>query len=582
MPIYAVQDNNWNRAGPLMAGDAWRTHTARLRVVASTPQSPLLYVEVDDPAVLEHLKTTGEILDYGPEKTDFSVRWIEPPDDVIIAYSAVMPEEVGDTYQLMLEQIEPILRAVNYGDGAVIFDYDTGLRASHEAFNQDKIVVPNPGFDDTDSHGHGTFTAGQMHGLLPNARLVPIKLLDGANGSGTESKIIQHLHRGLDYWRAMGSPIAAANNSWGSDGGSDGIDTAFRYVHQNGLYMTNAQGNAGPSAVQPGSPTRIARFVAAAMDRTLNNAPFTSGGDAWAITTGWWSGVDEWGPNLDGGYRQMSGTSMADPWLTCTLLILRMLHPEWAESQLLSYILTHAQGMARAMRNGRGHGVIGLDAIPNAEPTPEPAPEPEPPPSMIIPEAGPLRDAWNVSLEVEEIVNRAQKAREQGARNPSGPDWNQVLSEVGSIKDYMGQVRQNLTEVAQNIPKVPGQPTEPPISILKPGSYTFKYGDDAREYAQVVIPNVNTGEVDLILAGGAWQTGGDPGAIPLEDGGALDWAEREVQQWYALNRHIMVMGAYPLNNIASAVNSARKLLRWIAAECAKWGGDVNEAHGRGP
>lgn len=580
MPVYAVYDETWNRAAPLTEGDTWRVNNNRIRVKASTPNDPLLYVEVDDPAILQRLKDRGEIRDFGPERTDFHHMAILPPDDKIIEVRDFKPQEMGDTAQLMLERVEELRAACNEGDGAAIIDYDTGCQTSHEEFSDTAFLVPQRGYDDVDQHGHGTFTMGQMKHLLPKAKFIPIKLLGGANGSGTESDIVNQLHRGLEYWRSLGTPIAAANNSWGSDGGSDGIDTAFRYCHQNGLYMTNAQGNSGSSVRSPGSPTRAARFVAAAMDRNLRNASFTSGLDTWPITTAWYCGVDEWGPSLGGGYRLMSGTSMADPWLTCTVVMLRLLHPDWVEEQILSYILTHAQALATPARNGRGHGVIGMDAIPTPQnpPVDPPIQPPDNPPAN--PEMPPqLQYIVDVAFELEAISKRTQDSRTKlEAVTPASakPIIEETFREIGAIQDYAQGQRASALQVATLLSGNPDNPNNPPnpppvTDTLPPGTYTFKYGDAERQYVQVVITPNHTDEVDLILAGGAWQMGGDPGAIPLDDA-ANAFAPREVQQWYLNNGHIMVMGAYPLGDIAFATNSARAMLKWIAANCVHWGG----------
>lgn len=121
----------------------------------------------------------------------------------------------GDTLSAGLDRIDqsdlPLDGQYKYrwdGTGVTVFVMDTGLRMSHDEF-QDRAVPPICGFDAYrnkepdnpscyDNHNHGTHVAGivggRTAGVAKNATLVAVKVI-GKYGFGSDATI----YAGLDY-----------------------------------------------------------------------------------------------------------------------------------------------------------------------------------------------------------------------------------------------------------------------------------------------------------------------------------------------------------------------------------------------
>lgn len=206
---------------------------------------------------------------------------------------------------------------------------DSGIDLDHEDLN-----VANYGFNAftrgkdggslDDGNGHGTHVAGTIAainnatgvvGVAPGATVVPVKVLD-SRGSGSYSGVIG----GVDYVSANGDSGDVANMSLGGPA-SQSLDDAVAAAASKGIYFSLAAGNdaADASNSSPARANGTSIFTISAMDSNDNYASFSNYGNP---------PVDYCAPGVSikstwrgGGYRTISGTSMAAPHVAGILLL---------------------------------------------------------------------------------------------------------------------------------------------------------------------------------------------------------------------------------------------------------------------
>ncbi|KGN40110.1 peptidase S8 [Knoellia aerolata DSM 18566] len=258
----------------------------------------------------------------------------------------VMPDhEVRMSAQILPPGVDRVgadesFAASGNGRGAVDVDIavlDTGIDAKHRDLNVVggvNCVQGNNSF--LDLNGHGTHVAGiaaakdnstGVVGVAPGARLWAVRVLD-AGGSGLWSSILC----GIDWVTAHAGTIEVANMSLGGSGASGsctdhGMREAICRSTAAGVTYVVAAGNAGADS---------AGFVPATYDEVITvsaiadfdgrpggvGAPTCQVGhdDTLAHFSNYGADVDLTAPGVcvtstwrGGGYRSISGTSMASP-----------------------------------------------------------------------------------------------------------------------------------------------------------------------------------------------------------------------------------------------------------------------------
>ncbi len=278
-------------------------------------------------------------------------------------------------------QAHPAWLRFGGGDGSVVLaDIDTGVDYNHPdlAANmwQNPGEIPDNGIDDDgngyiddvhgidtvnrdsdpmDDDGHGTHTTGLMAavgnngfgvvGVLWNAKVIACKFLD-ADGNGSDSGAIKC----LDYLLALkrrGINIRVTNNSWGGKLGVDEpfpsvLKDAYDTVGAENIINVCAAGNEGtnndadphyPAAFD--SPSIIS---VAASDRDDNRPSFSNYGAAT---------VDLAAPGLvilstlPASYGNLTGTSMATPFVSGAAGLLAQLNPSASVATLKSLLINN-------------------------------------------------------------------------------------------------------------------------------------------------------------------------------------------------------------------------------------------------
>jgi len=297
---------------------------------------------------------------------------------------------------------------------------DTGVDSTHP----DLAGQVLPGADFTtgtegpavDPNGHGTHVAGiiaaaagngeGIAGVAPDARVLPIRVL-GANGSGYLSDVAN----GIVYAAEHGADVI--NLSIGATSSIDAMTNAIAYARSQGVVVVaaagNLRGNGNPVSYPAADPGVLAVAATDAADRV---APYSSAGDY----------VDVAAPGsavlstFPGGYRMMSGTSMASPHVAGLAALVRAadrtLTPDQVEQVIESSTVDlGAPGRDNDYGLGRVDATAALAAIPApaqstpqmpaestpaesspVESTPQPTPTqttPEPTPTESTPEPTP-------------------------------------------------------------------------------------------------------------------------------------------------------------------------------------------------
>jgi len=212
----------------------------------------------------------------------------------------------------------------NKGAGAVVAVVDTGLDVNHPEF-AGRVFKPmnfttDGGYQDvTDVEGHGTHVAGiiagKTTGIAPEARIMPLKVF-GSNNSMAFQDALRFI-REYNKTAADNDKVVAVNCSWGGP-----YDPIMHYIIRElvseGVGVIVSAGNAGdgnPETAEifnwPGFLWEV--ITVGALNRDGQPAGYSSSYD----------GIDLGAPGTDiysawpgGGYKLLSGTSMAAPHVT--------------------------------------------------------------------------------------------------------------------------------------------------------------------------------------------------------------------------------------------------------------------------
>ena len=255
-----------------------------------------------------------------------------------------------------------------HGDSIDIGIIDTGIDYFHEAlggaaFPNSKVVggydfVHNDN-DPLDDNGHGTHVAGiaagkgpgptNLRGVAYEARLWAFKVLD-AFGHGSTSQVLAGIDRALDPDSnpATPTPIKVLNLSLGGTGNAnDPLSRAIDNAVTDGVVCAVAAGNSGPRVYTINSPgcARKALTVGACSNTDVI-ALFSSRGPSDVIY-----GIkpDLLAPGMSinsakngGGYKILSGTSMATPHAAGAAALIWQLHPSWTAEEIKANLLEGA------------------------------------------------------------------------------------------------------------------------------------------------------------------------------------------------------------------------------------------------
>ena len=192
--------------------------------------------------------------------------------------------------------------------------------------------------------GHGTMTAGLVHLVAPQAKLLPLKAFS-ANGTGYLSNIVSALYY------ATQNHANVVNMSFDLSSSSPSLQNAISYANRAGVVLVAAAGNENTSA----------RVYPAAMNGQVVGIASTSDSDSRSSFSNYGS-ADVWiaapGENVistypGGTYGSESGTSFSSPLVAGTVaLMLSAKQSSLNQSQAAS-ALANAQVLTPDLNHGR-------------------------------------------------------------------------------------------------------------------------------------------------------------------------------------------------------------------------------------
>lgn len=205
-------------------------------------------VKTEDGAV--EVATAPDAATLAAETADDTVLAVDTPRD---SYAMALPaQDKGRDLQWGLSRLQAEdLWQRSTGAGITVAILDTGVKSSHPDLKgrvaKGYNAITGKAGARKDNNGHGTFLAGMIAGktngtgvagLAPNARILPVKVLDG-EGVGDSSDIA----RGIIWATDNGADVI--NMSFGADSTNRVEAEAIDYARGAGVTLIAAAGNEG-------------------------------------------------------------------------------------------------------------------------------------------------------------------------------------------------------------------------------------------------------------------------------------------------------------------------------------------------
>jgi len=245
-----------------------------------------------------------------------------PPDLIVGPSAMALPLSDEVNWGMDVFGVQKLREAC--GDAMVPLGIvDTGVDANHPILTNVKGARDFTGsqFGAFDRHGHGTHCSGTVGATDPRIGVATGFPLYHGKGLGDSGSGGSGLLRAIEYCLSEGCKVVS--NSWGGGGMDPNAESQYKAwaEHPSKPWLIFAGGNSGPNTPDTDWPGRSRHLLnVAALDRNLSPAGFSSAGDK-IDTSG--PGVDIWSAKPGGGFQQMSGTSMATPFVAGVLGLYR-------------------------------------------------------------------------------------------------------------------------------------------------------------------------------------------------------------------------------------------------------------------
>jgi thermitase len=298
------------------------------------------------------------------------VAWVQPNYVYRAAYT---PTDPRYPQQWGLPKIgAPAAWDVTRGRSTVLVAVvDTGVDYTHpdlasrvDTANDYDFI--NSDTDAMDDNGHGTHVSGIIAavmdngiggvGVAPECRVLPVKVLD-SEGSGDTFQVAA----GIRYAADSGAKVINMSLAGSSD---PSMSSAVAYAQEKGCVVVAAAGNDGSSG-GAGYPARYPDVVGVgALDSSNNRAYFSNYGTGVDIAA---PGVNILSTILGGSYGNMSGTSMAAPFVSGVAALVLSANPgfEGNPNAVIDRVLDAATPLDVSLGMGRGvvQAALAVDGV---------------------------------------------------------------------------------------------------------------------------------------------------------------------------------------------------------------------------
>lgn len=229
---------------------------------------------------------------------------------------------------------------VSEGQNITIATLDTGVNANHPAI-KDQLVpgynALNNSTNTNDDNGHGTFVAGVISQVAPDASIMPVKVLNNL-GEGTVADASEGI-----FW-AVNHNARIINMSLGLYTNSILLQLSINYAQLNGDLVVASAGNSGTSSKR--YPAAYPGVIGvAATDSDNHKASFSNYGDNAEVSA---PGVHIYSAYFTGGYAYGDGTSFAAPQVSALAAQVWATTPNSSSNTVSSQILGHTTSLVAA------------------------------------------------------------------------------------------------------------------------------------------------------------------------------------------------------------------------------------------
>ena len=192
--------------------------------------------------------------------------------------------------------------------------------------------------------GHGTMTAGLVHLVAPNAKLLPLKAFS-ANGTGYLSNIVSALYY------AVQNHANVVNMSFDLSSSSPSLQSAVSYANKAGVVLVAAAGNESTSVkVYPAAMNGYVVGIASTSDADKRSSFSNYGSaDVWIAAPG--ENIISTYPG--GTYGSESGTSFSSPIVAGTVALMLSAKPSGFNPSQVANALANAEVLTPDLNHGR-------------------------------------------------------------------------------------------------------------------------------------------------------------------------------------------------------------------------------------
>ncbi|MFG1924958.1 S8 family serine peptidase [Cryptosporangium sp. NPDC048952] len=284
------------------------------------------------------------------------------------------------------------------GTGVTVAVVDTGVQRNHPDLAGTVLSgvdlvgdVPSSTDGSNDENGHGTHVAGivgaiannkvGVAGLAPGVTILPVRVLDG-DGAGYDSAIAQGIVKAVDRGAAVINLSVG-----GTEAGA--AASAVRYALGKNVIVVAAAGNERQDGNAISYPAADAGVIGvAATDSTNKDAPFSNTGSYVDLAA---PGVGIWSTFKGSTYKQLSGTSMATPYVSAAAALAKAVSPGLTPATMTTLLQNTATDIGVAGRDdATGYGLVNpyaavcsLTSCGGSAPTTPPTTEPTTPTNPV-------------------------------------------------------------------------------------------------------------------------------------------------------------------------------------------------------